>query len=172
VKSLSLIQAVRDTSVKEKAQYNLINALKSEHLKRKDMSYTLHDEQQKKIIGSITAPSGESPAQVQNLVQIFALDRLIHDLESTPQAHDCSSVTSNVIKALTEGRKRLISLGGSGCKGQKLEKPVGRICPFCERWFINSNGLSTHLKTHEGEPNYKSIREAFKLGFEYNYFVS
>ncbi len=107
-----------------------------------------------------------------NLVQIFAIDRLISDLEATPQAYDCSSVTSNVIKALMEGRKRLISLGQSGCTGQKLEKPVGRICPFCERWCASVSGLSTHLKTHEGEPNYKSIREAFKLGFEYNYFVS
>lgn len=105
-------------------------------------------------------------------MRIFAVDRLIHELEATPQANDCSSVTSNVIKALTEGRKRLVSLGGGGSTVQKLDKPVGRICPFCERWCVNGIGLSTHLKIHEGEPNYKAIREAFKLGFEYNYIVS
>lgn len=45
-----------------------------------------------------------------NLVQNFALDRLLHDLEATPQASDCSSLTSNDRKTLTEGRKRLLYL--------------------------------------------------------------
>ena len=78
VKSLSLIQAVRDTSVKEKAQYNLINALKSEHLKRKNMSCTLHDEQQRKKMVSITLPSGESPAQIDES-DVFQAERIIDE---------------------------------------------------------------------------------------------
>ncbi len=106
-----------------------------------------------------------------NLVQIFTMERLIKDLRETPQAYDCSSVTSKVITALTEGRRQLVSLADSsgGSRGstiQKLEKPVGRICPFCERGCVNFKGLSTHLKMHEEEPNYKAIREACKLGFE------
>lgn len=105
-----------------------------------------------------------------NLIQIFTMEQLIKELRETPQAYDCNSVTSKVIKALTEGRKQLISLAdrssGRGSTIQKLEKPVGRICPFCERGCVNYIGLATHLKTHEEEPNYKAIREACKLGFE------
>jgi hypothetical protein len=49
--------------VKEKAQYNLINALKSEHLKRKNWTCTVpvDEQQQQQECASSTIPTGESP---------------------------------------------------------------------------------------------------------------
>jgi len=79
-------------------------------------------------------------------------------------------VTASVIEALIEGRNRLRLLEGTST--MQIEKPHGRICPFCERWLHNASGLSGHLQKHQNEPNFKAIREAFKLGFEYNYFRS
>jgi len=105
-----------------------------------------------------------------NLVRIFYIEKLIKELGDTPQAHDCSSVTASVIEALIEGRNRLRLLEGTST--MQIEKPHGRICPFCERWLHNASGLSGHLQKHQNEPNFKAIREAFKLGFEYNYFRS
>lgn len=79
VKSLSLIQAVRDTSVKEKAQYNLINALKSEHLKRKNLSCTVpDDEPQQQECASTIVPSGESPDQGDES-DVFQAERILDE---------------------------------------------------------------------------------------------
>ena len=95
-----------------------------------------------------------------NLIRQYKMEKLLKEIEATPEAKIPLSPSAKVAAALAIGLKRVWSIP---LKRKRLAKTCKRLCPFCCQSFNDGIGVLSHLKSHSTLSNFAIIRDAARV---------
>jgi len=95
-----------------------------------------------------------------NFIRQYKMEKLLKEIEATPEAKIPLSPSAKVAAALAVGLKRVWSIP---LKRKRLAKTCKRLCPFCCQSFNDGIGVLSHMKIHSTLPNFAIIRDAARV---------
>jgi hypothetical protein len=95
-----------------------------------------------------------------NFIRQYKMEKLLKEIEATPEAKIPFSPSAKVAAALAIGLKRVWSIP---LKRKRLAKTCKRLCPFCCQSFNDGIGVLSHLKSHSTLSNFAIIRDAARV---------
>jgi hypothetical protein len=95
-----------------------------------------------------------------NFIRQYKMERLLKEIEATPEAKIPLSPSAKVAAALAVGLKRVWSIP---LKRKRLAKTCKRLCPFCCQSFNDGIGVLSHMKIHSTLSNFAIIRDAARV---------
>jgi len=95
-----------------------------------------------------------------NFIRQYKMEKLLKEIEATPEAKIPLSPSAKVAAALAVGLKRVWSIP---LKRKRLAKTCKRLCPFCCQSFNDGIGVLSHMKIHSTLSNFAIIRDAARV---------
>jgi len=95
-----------------------------------------------------------------NFIRQYKMEKLLKEIEATPEAKIPLSPSAKVAAALAFGLKRVWSIP---LKRKRLAKTCKRLCPFCCQSFNDGIGVLSHMKIHSTLSNFAIIRDAARV---------